>query len=167
MTETTLFLVVRMLRGHGVAVMAAEAARRLNAAGHRCVIGCLETDGTFEGLDIHVVPAEAAAITALAAQVGAGTVTAITSPYFEQLPALPPSLLRLAWEAGDPTASFFPPEEAAIRHGWTVHKQQLVYPHIDGVMTISEFLVADIGWPDSAVVTLGADHMPDLPRPPR
>jgi GT2 family glycosyltransferase/glycosyltransferase involved in cell wall biosynthesis len=158
MTRGSLFLVIRMRKGHGVSETAAEAARALAHRGHQVTIGCVEPPDNFAGLDIRVVPAQPAEIETLARAIGAETVVALSAPYFDALPALPPDLLRLAWEAGDPTPGLFPPPEAQTRTGWAEEKRARVYPHIDGVMTVSEFLISDIGWPDAVVVPNGADH---------
>lgn len=147
-----------MSQGHGVSVTAAETARWLAKRGHKVTIGCTELSNEFPGLDVRIVRPNASDISSLARTIQADTVVALSAPYFDILPALPTDLLRLAWEAGDPTPALFPAAEAQFRKDLALAKKVRVYPKVDGVMTVSEFLLSDIGWPDAAVVPNGADH---------
>lgn len=162
---TFLFLAHRMAMGFGVSVVIAELARRLAVLGHASHVGCIEHDDSWPDLDLHVVPGEPAAIAALAAKVGATIVVAQTTPYFEALPALPPPLIRVAWEHGDPTPSLFA-DDAAERAAIARFKRDHVYGAIDHVLASSHFLRHDIGWPQATVIHLGCDHITDCgPKP--
>ncbi|GEB36228.1 hypothetical protein GLI01_02630 [Gluconacetobacter liquefaciens] len=158
MRDGSFFLVIRMQRGHGVSVTAAETARALLRCGHAVTIGCVEPSIDFPDLDVRTISPDAGAVAAAMRAAGADTVVALSAPYFDILPDLPSDFLRLAWEAGDPTPGLFPATEALIREGWALAKRRNVYPRIDGVMTVSEFLISDINWPDAIVVPNGADH---------
>lgn len=155
-----LFLCHRMGRGYGVSVVIENLARGLAARGVPVVIGCMEHDGTLSGLDIRQVEPRPAAIAALAREVGATVLVAHTTPFFEALPELRGEFSCWAWEHGDPSPSFFE-EDREERERIIRHKQVNVYPAMDGVISISEFISGDIGWPQARLVFNGCDHVPD------
>jgi len=159
--STFLFLAVRMVQGYGVSVAMEEMGRRIVEAGHVVVVGCIESDKNFPAMDIrHVLP-DAANVRTLAQEVGADFIVAHTTPYFEVLPALIGEFRCWALEYGDPTSAFFT-EDATIRAQIVLHKQLNVYPKLEGVMAISEFIRSDINYPAAKVLPLGCDHVPDL-----
>ena len=156
-----LFLAVRMQRGFGVSVVAAEVGRRLNHLRIPVVVGCSEHDGGFDDLVVRRIEPHPASIARLAGEHGCDTIVALTSPFFEALPPLTERFKCWAWEWGDPTPSFFVSDGDA-RAGIIANKQRTVYPRIAGVIAGSDFLRADVGWPDSRVVYPAADHAPDM-----
>ncbi|MBY0429797.1 MAG: glycosyltransferase family 4 protein [Rhodospirillales bacterium] len=157
---TILFLAHRMAQGFGVAVVLAELSRRLRAAGHRVVVGCIERDEFFSDLDIRLTMPTATAVRVLAEDVAATLVIAHTSPFFELLPALPPPYVRVVWEHGDPEPSLFG-QDCDERQAIADHKRLHVYPHVDHVIAISHFIARDIGWPQATVLYNGCDHVED------
>src|SRR5438876_1777604 len=154
-----LFIISYMIRGYGTAVVVAEIGRRLEARGHSVIVGCLDSRGKFKGLDVVETAADAASVRQLAERKGCSVVVAHTSPFFEVLPALRGSLDCWAFEAGDPTPELFD-DDGDERRRIVSNKQQHVYPNVRGVITISNFLRHDIGFPRAHVVPLGCDHMP-------
>ena len=161
-----LHLAVRMKQGYGVSVAVEEIARRLNSWGAPQVIGCLEQEGDFGALDLRQVPASAGAINSIAREIGARAVVAHTSPYFEMLPDVDRAFKRIAWEYGDPTPQFFT-ADADARQFVIDNKISAVYPHVDKVLAMSEFIRSDIKWPKAEVILLGCDHLADLGKKPR
>ena len=159
--STFLFLSVRMVQGYGVSVAMEEMGRRMVEAGHRVVVGCIESDQNYAAMDIRHVMPDAESVRCLARQVCADFVVAHTTPYFEALPALAEEFHCWALEYGDPTPAFFV-EDATIRAQIVLHKQLHVYPRLAGVMAISEFIRSDINYPAARVLPLGCDHVPDL-----
>ncbi len=155
-----LFLCQRMSRGYGVSVVIENLSRGLAARGVQAVIGCMEHDGTVHGLDIRQVKPRPADVAALARETGATVVVAHTTPFFEALPELRGEFSCWAWEHGDPSPSFFE-EDREVRERIIRNKQANVYPAIDGVISISEFISGDIGWPQAHLVSNGCDHVPD------
>ncbi|MCM8738689.1 glycosyltransferase family 4 protein [Azospirillum sp. A1-3] len=149
-----------MARGFGVSVVIETLARGLAARGVAVTIGCVEQDGTIQGLDIRPVKPQPDAIAALAQAVGATVLVAHTSPFFEALPALQGAFSCWAWEHGDPSPAFFDSDRAA-REAVVRHKQERVYPALTGVVAISEFIAHDIGWPQAHLIFNGCDHVPD------
>ena len=158
--STILFLASRMQFGFGVSLVVDEISTRLMAQGHRVVIGCEHHDDAYGDLDCRVVSPNPQKIQALVEDVGATIICAHTTPYFEVLPHLPQSVQRWAWEHGDPTPDFFPTgreERSRIAENKRIH----VYPTLTGVVAISHFIAADIGWPSTVVIPNGADHVTD------
>lgn len=172
--KTLLFLTYRMQTGFGVDVVVANLARQLLPLGTKVVVACLEHDSTFPDMTIMPVEATLKAVTDLAARVHPDAIVAHTSPFFEMLPALQQRWPCWAWEHGDPSPEFFDDdrlERARIKE----HKRLHCYPAIQGVVAISEFIRADIGFPAARVIYNGCDHAPaattkghqDLPITPR
>lgn len=155
-------------RGFGLAEVVNALSRELGSLGIPVIVGVMDEDRTFSDVDARQVPADAAAITRLAAKVGATVVVAHGSPYLEILPDLP--LGTIAYEHGDPTPEMFG-DDAAERRRMVNRKQTAVYPRVDAVVAISEFIRHDIDWPSATVITNGVDHIPDQGRktlvPPR
>ncbi|WP_207461059.1 glycosyltransferase family 4 protein [Azospirillum sp. SYSU D00513] len=149
-----------MSRGFGVSVVVENLARRLTARGIPVTIGCMEHDGTLADLDIRQVEAQPAAIAELADSVGARTLVAHTTPFFEALPELQGRFSCWAWEHGDPSPFFFE-HDREERERIIRHKQEHVYPALAGVVAISDFIRHDIGWPRSHLIFNGCDHVPD------
>ena len=155
-----LFLTHKMCPGFGVPVVAAEVARRLAAMGRSVTIGCLEREGAFPDLEVHEVPAEPERFLSWFQGRDCRAVVAHSSPFFELRPLLASRGPCYAWEHGDPTPEFFDSDQAA-REAVILHKRRAVYPRVSGVIAISEFVRADIGYPPARVVYNGCDHVPD------
>ena len=159
--RSILFLSVMMERGWGVSLEIGEIARRLRANGIDVHVGAERSDASFDWLPVHKVAPTSQAVRALARSLKVDVIAAHTSPYFEILPDLTDEFETWAWENGDPTPAFFEkdgPQRQLIQN----FKQECVYPRVNRVVAISDFIKHDIGWPDATVVTLAADHMPDL-----
>jgi len=155
-----LFLTYRMVLGYGVDVAISNIVSNLTSFGHQVTIGCLEADGHYSHLDVRRVDPDPASITLLIEELGCDCVIAHTTPFFEVLPLLEPSIQKWALEYGDPTPEFFPLDGVARRHIKEA-KIRDCYPAVDGVIAISHFIRADIQWPAAVVVHIGCDHVPD------
>jgi glycosyltransferase involved in cell wall biosynthesis len=155
-----LFLAARMGIGYGVTVVIDELSKRLVSEGIDVDIGCLEADDHYRSYpnvfqldpdpDILMRHIDSHSIT---------HVVAHTSPYFELLPALRGRIKRWVWEHGDPSPELFPSDRAE-RERIIDNKRRNVYPLVDKVISISEFIREDIGWPMADVIYNGADHVP-------
>ena len=153
------------MMGYGVPEAIASMARAMAPLGIETVVGCTDTDGSFTDLNIQLVNPHAPLVLDLAAREGATVVVANGSPFFEVLPKLTGKLRTIAYEYGDPTPEMFD-DDAADRREIADSKRVEVYPHVDAVAAISEFVRHDIGWPDTRVIVLGVDHIEDLgPKP--
>lgn len=160
MGRTVLILTVIMRRGFGVAVCVEELRRRWERQGIRVVVGCSELDAHL-GAGAMVVPADAGAVIAVARQIGATAVVAATSPYFEVLPAVKGAGFPCwAWEHGDPPPFLFG-SDRETRAAIIARKLAEVYPRIDGVVAISDYVRRSIRWPRALVVRDGCDHVED------
>jgi len=155
-----LFLVHRLSLGFGVSVVVEELSKRLVMLGHRVVIGTLQADHKITGVPIVIVDVNAVTIRNVARRFGVDIVVAHTWPFFDLLPSLRPLFSCWAWEHGDPPPAFFG-RDRWQRATAILDKQQNVYPNIDGVIAISEFIRHDIGFPDARVIYNGCDHVPD------
>lgn len=150
-----------MKMGYGVPEAIASLARGMAPLGIDTVVGCMDSDDSFGDLQIRRVNPHAPLVLDLAAQEGATVVVANGSPFFEVLPALTGKVRTIAYEYGDPTPEMFD-ADAAERRAIVEHKRSAVYPNVDAVAAISEFIRHDIGWPQARVIVLGVDHIPDL-----
>lgn len=160
--KNVLFLSVVMCKGYGVSVLYEQLARRLRRSGIDVVIGCQRMDGTFTDIDVVVLQPNPSDILRVADRLSPCVIIAGTSPYFEVLPQLTDRYECWAWEAGDPTPELFA-GEAGERSDIIRYKQECVYPRLDRVVAISEFIRSDIAWPDSTVIYCGSDHVVDIP----
>ncbi len=149
--------------GFGVSVVIAELAYGLLQKGLNIQVGCMEFDDHFsDRCQILKLAPEADAIDAFIMEHDIDVVIAHTTPYFEVLPHLQSDVETWAWEHGDPTPSLFPLDQAE-RETIIRNKQMLVYPNIDRVIAISEFIRQDINWPGADIIYNGADHLPVQP----
>lgn len=160
--KNVLFLSVVMCQGYGVSVLVEQMAKRLRDRGVQVLIGCERLDNSFPDLSVERVEPLAERVQELATRISPAVIIAVTSPYFELLPRLAETWECWAWEAGDPSP-FLIPGEKLQRQEVVRLKQREVYPAARRVVAISEFIKADIGWPDASVIYCGADHVPDMP----
>jgi len=164
---TVLMLTPRMRMGYGVSEAIAAFAAPLRTHGVRMVVGTPEDDGHFGHLEVVRAKADPEAVLDLAARHGATVVMAHGSPFFEVLPALTGKVRTIAYEYGDPTPEMFD-DDADLRRSIAEEKKSAVYPHVDAVAAISEFIRHEIQWPDTEVIILGVDHVSDQgPKRPR
>lgn len=160
--KSILFLSVIMEQGWGVSLEIGEICRRLRRDGVRAFVGAQNVDSSFDWLDVTKVAPNEDEIRALARKLGVSVIAAQTSPYFEILPKLSNEFETWAWENGDPTPAFFS-DSAEQRRRAARHKQAHVYPRVDRVIAISDFIKHDVRWPKAEVILLGGDHMPTPP----
>ncbi|MFT3928217.1 MAG: glycosyltransferase family 4 protein [Myxococcales bacterium] len=157
--KTVLFLTLRMKMGFGVDVVVGQLSRLLIQRGHRVVVGCIESEPGFEGVQIEHVRATESDVAALASRVDASVIVAHTSPFFELLPGLTDRWPCWAWEHGDPTPALFDGDRDARAKVKALKAP--IYPQLAGVIAISEFIRADIGFGPAHVIYNGCDHVPD------
>jgi glycosyltransferase involved in cell wall biosynthesis len=150
-----------MGRGFGVPVVVSEIGRRLANVGLPVLVGAMETGEDTPGLHVEQVPAEARAVAALAHREGCDTIVAHTSPFFELLPELAGDFKCWAWEHGDPTPAFFETDRHA-RQQVIEDKRRRVYPAVQGLLAVSDFLRSELQWGPCRVIHNGVDHVPDL-----
>lgn len=153
--------------GFGVAVVIDNLAQALASRGHRVDVGCVHWDQKQgHNYQVHVVDVNAASLHKLASELQSEYVIAHTSPFFELLPQLSGPYQRWVWEHGDPTPELFPFDGMERRH-IAENKHQNVYPNVDRVIAISEFIREDIGWSAAELIYDGCDHLrpakPSLP----
>ncbi len=166
-----LFLAIRMHNGYGVSVVVDELAVRLGSLGVKSIIGCLESDNSFVRSDVRILQPTTEALRTFIRDHGVGLVIAHTSPYFELLHTLREDAYVWAWEHGEPSPSFFP--DSIYEDGETSRQRRAdykltnIYPKLDAVIAISEFVRNDIGWLSAPVIYNGCDHVIDLSIKPR
>lgn len=160
-----LMLAPWMSLGHGVSELIGATVPLLAARGVESTVGCLGHDDHFKRLRLEVVGEDPRSVLRLVEEVEATAVIAFGSPYFEVLPHLTGVGRTIALEAGDPTPELFE-SDASERQRIVEFKREHVYPHVDAVLAISEFIRHDIGWAAAEVFRLGVDNIPDLgPKP--
>ena len=153
--KSVLFLTYRLTLGYGVDVAVQNIAAQLRRRGVEVTIGALEISPHYEAANHVQVAADEAVLRNLAANLPQPClVVAHTSPFFELLPALANEFEVWAYEYGDPTPELFD-HDADLRRRIVEHKQIHVYPHVNKVIAISEFIRHDIGWRDAEVIYCG------------
>ncbi len=155
-----LHLAPAMKMGHGVSEVIAAISREWATRGIYAAAGCQESDGHFTSIPTRKVAPDPLAVADLAARLKCRVIVAHGSPFFEVLPAVPPWFTTVAYEHGDPTPEMFV-DDAAARRNIVERKLKAVYPHVSGVIAISEFIREDIAWPSAVVIRSGVDHIPD------
>ena len=153
-----------MKRGYGVSVVAREVADRIDAAGWKMSIGCLEVDEFYDADDVVELRPSSQMIFEYCQENSIEIVVAQTSPYFEVLPALEMWIPTVVFEHGDPTPTMFE-HDVFEREQLKVHKLKRVYPKVDAVLTSSYFLRDELLWPKAKVIALGCDHVTDYGQP--
>lgn len=162
--RNVLLLTSVMKRGYGVSVVAREVADRIDAAGWKMSIGCLEVDEFYGADDVVQLRPSSQMIFEYCQENSIEIVVAQTSPYFEVLPALEMWIPTVVFEHGDPTPTMFD-HDVAEREQLKVHKLKRVYPKVDAVLTSSYFLRDELLWPKAKVIALGCDHVTDYGQP--
>lgn len=159
MSKRILFLAERMAMGFGVSVVIDNLSAELVKLGHSVHVGCQSWDGqSAKGYKIHVVNGNTESVEKLVSELQSEYVVAHTTPFFEILPRLSSVCERWVWEHGDPTPELFP-FDGAERRRIAEAKHISVYPNVDKVIAISEFIRDDIGWPSAEIVYNGCDHI--------
>ena len=162
--RNVLLLTSVMKRGYGVSVVAREVADRIDAAGWKMSIGCLEVDEFYNADDVVQLRPSSQMIFEYCQENSIEIVVAQTSPYFEVLPALEMWIPTVVFEHGDPTPTMFE-HDVFEREQLKVHKLKRVYPKVDAVLTSSYFLRDELLWPKAKVIALGCDHVTDFGQP--
>ena len=162
--RNVLLLTSVMKRGYGVSVVAREVADRIDAAGWKMSIGCLEVDEFYDADDVVELRPSSQMIFEYCQENSIEIVVAQTSPYFEVLPALEMWIPTVVFEHGDPTPTMFE-HDVFEREQLKVHKLKRVYPKVDAVLTSSYFLRDELLWPKAKVIALGCDHVTEFGQP--
>jgi GT2 family glycosyltransferase len=153
-------LCARMQKGYGVDLVISEQAQGLTGLGFKVDVYTLENDGYFssEDFNIYQIDGPREAINHINGQCY-DVAIAHTTPFFELLPSIRGDVYTIAYEHGDPTPELFPSEEATIRQSMKDLKLADVYPVVNQVIAISNFIAEDIQWPAATVIYNGADHL--------
>lgn len=152
-----LFLTYRMDMGFGVDLVISKLTNYLRNK-FTISICCLEDSGAWDDLDISVVGLNIKDLQIKIDRWSPDFVVAHSSPFFEMLPCLRGAFIRLCYEHGDPSSSFFS-HDARERQLIIDNKLKFIYPNVDGVIAISKFIANDIGWPQAKIILNGADHV--------
>ena len=154
-----LSLTYRMAQGYGVDVVVGALSRKLVARGVDCHIGCIDADSTYSDLNVHTLAGELESVKLLCQALKPDLIVAHTSPFFEMLPELKRFAPCWAYEYGDPTPELFG-KDAPARQAIKDFKSKHVYPVVDGVIAISDFIRRDISFPKAHVIYIDFDHVP-------
>lgn len=151
-----------MAQGFGVDEVLIQYCRVLKQAGIRCEIVCVEKLKEVPGIQIgELLPS----VEGLGKKIASGRwthVIAHTEPWISLLSQAhtPQGVQKIAWEHGDPTPELFRnPEEVERRRREKTEKKENAYPNMNAVVAISEFVRADIEWPEALVIP---NPMPDF-----
>lgn len=159
------FLTHRLRLGFGVDVVVAEQVEYFLARGYALSVVILETDGRYEErfgpwlrsgqLSVRVVDGVEEAVQVARAQDPAIAV-AHTPPFFSVLASLPPGVLRVFHDYGEPPPSLFPDHQAREAVNLERSRQAGL---ADQVVTISRYLRDTSISPAAKVVRPGNDHL--------
>ncbi len=153
-----LFLTAYMKRGFGVSVVIDNLCRQYALMGVEVMVGCMESDDSFEHSKIVILEPDVKAVHSIASKYSCRVIVAHATPFFELLPALSANYEVWCWEHGDPNPEFFIWDRRE-RQNIIDNKQRQVYPSVDGVIAISEFVKAEIDFPSAVVIYNGCDHI--------
>ena len=159
--NSILFLSSVMKMGHGVSVVIERLAVELRLLGWDVHVASSHRDSSTLAQDVYDVSADIDSVIELSRKLNCSTVIAVTSPFFEMLPFLSNEFKTVAYEMGDPTPQLFP-LDGDQRQLIVENKRRHVYPAVDKVLTISEFLRHDIDWLPGESIHLGCNHMDDF-----
>ena len=153
------FLVIQLGKGYGVSVVAEAQARYLVKHGWSVDFYCLDSELIPEDRDIQIfqVPRSFFGLRWKLESEGYSAVIAHTIPFHQFLPSVQ-GVKTIIWEHGEPRAELFPGEEG-FRRSLSSGKLKSVYPFVNVVVAISDFIRNEIGWPQAVVVYNGSDHM--------
>ena len=155
-------LTCRLTKGYGVDVVVNQQATELAKRGHHVTIYTLEHDFNYFppiNYRVKVINLAAKTLVRYLKTRKHGCLIAHTSPFFEVLPELSSFFTVIAYEHGDPTPELFPESERFHRKNIKDFKLKHVYPTVDSVIAISNFISKDIRWLDAKVIHNGADHL--------
>ena len=159
MSKKVLFLAQKMSMGFGVAVVVHHLCLELTKLGLAVEVACIEQDGSMVGdYPVATISPDVATLNSLIVENQITHVVAHTSPFFELIPGIDKGCVRMVWEHGDPTPELFP-FDGQERKNIADQKRHLVYPAVDKVIAISEFIRSDINWPSATVIYNGCDHI--------
>ncbi len=160
-----LFLCYRLASGYGVDEVVLQHARLLQKRGANCTIACVEKLMTPpEILCLELLPA----LNSLEALIGAQEFTHIvahTEPWMSLLAQVSTKLpvKKIVWEHGDPSPELIP-HQALARQLEKTNKLKNVYPFVDQVVAISEFIKSDIEWQKAVVIPNGLSLRDIVPK---
>ncbi|MDF1881755.1 glycosyltransferase [Sulfurimonas sp. MAG313] len=153
-------LCIRMQKGFGVDLVVSEQAKLLTANGFHVDIYTLEKDDYFDGSEYCVYEvSDAHEVIKRVNSERYDVVMAHTTPFFELLPSVRKDTYTIAYEHGDPNPELFGSSEVQARQAIKDYKLKKVYPIVNEVLAISEFIVEDIHWKNSKVIHNGSDHL--------
>jgi len=159
--KNIMFLTQQISMGYGVSVVVHEICNILCKSNYNVYIGSNQIDYEIHGVKSYIIKPDPDVIKKFAISNKIDIIIAHTSPYFEVLPCLAKQFKCWAWEHGDPTPEFFD-QDICERSKIIINKQKNVYPFLNKVIAISEFISHDIGYLNSEVIYNGCDHVIDF-----
>jgi glycosyltransferase involved in cell wall biosynthesis len=161
-SQRILLLCYRVARGYGVDAVVLEHARGLRARGHEVHVVCVELGEPQADISIQTLIPEFAVLQKFLEALRPTHVIAHTEPWMSLLARQTSrTYAAYVWEHGDPTPELIVSQKA-VRQQEKDHKLHEVYPRVDRVFAISEFIRSDISWPAAQVVYNGLES----PLPP-
>lgn len=156
--ERVLFLCSKWGVGFGASKVVEEQARGLAARGYEVAIGCIDRDGSGSGeFQVLEIPGKMWGLRSFIERGDWDIVIAHTFPFMGLLPDVR-GVLRVVVDLGEPTPSLMAPEERDWREALAREKAERVVPSVECVVTISESVRSELGWPAAEVIYIGVDH---------
>jgi GT2 family glycosyltransferase/glycosyltransferase involved in cell wall biosynthesis len=158
-------LTLRLSKGYGVDVVVARQIEHLCARGYEVTAVVVETDGHHDASLAPYVDAGQLRVVSVGSpeeaarevvRQGAAIAIAETPPFFDTLSLLPPSVVRVIFDHGEPPAELFP--DADVRRGIASRKVD-VSRGVDLSIAISRFIQQDSRLQDAHVCFNGNDHL--------
>lgn len=156
--QRVLLLCYRVARGYGVDAVVLEHARGLRELGHEVHIVCVEKAASQTDKFVQTIIPASKVFQEFLKTFRPTHVIAHTEPWMSLLAEVRErNFAAYVWEHGDPTPELIP-SQTTQRQAEKDHKLMNVYPRVDQVFAISEFVRSDIRWPLAQVVYNGLDR---------
>lgn len=156
------FLTSVMKLGYGVSVVIDQLCLQLIQLKINVCVASSDIDKSFHAYPVYKIEPQESSVRDILDQFEDPIVIIHTSPFFEMSESLSRDYHVWAYEHGDPEPSLFSNEEAVHRLQVKKGKAQTCYPHVRGVISISDFITSDICQPTAHRIYNGCDHVPDL-----
>jgi glycosyltransferase involved in cell wall biosynthesis len=149
-------------RGFGVSIVVQQQALYLSEKGHAVRVVHIEGDGwkTLKSQQIEVIQVKRN-LRFLNHYLNAASIDLViahSSPFYEKLASLSTHIYTIVWEHGDPYPKLFPQDQWDWRKNRIEYKKKNVYPFVNQVIAISQFIKSEIGC-SAQVIYNGIDHL--------
>ncbi|WCL51277.1 glycosyltransferase family 4 protein [Leptospira sp. GIMC2001] len=157
------FAVRLAAQGFGVDLVIKQLAAVWESIGYDVTVGCVISDIHSE--KINMVIEEEKSVLELIERIQPNFIYIHTYPFWEYIPAIKKrfeNITVIMHDHGDPTPELFSNKQIKefIKKQYLIRRESAKYA--DRIITISEFIKADVGYKDSINIHHGVENVPDL-----